>query len=151
MTSADALGSDVTWRVNRWLIWTCRLLGVVLLAIDVAAFKEGDFGAGMLGLGLVFGFTVLVDRPKVTVRGDVLLVQGFILHRQVALEDVEDVLPGYGGLNICLTGDRMVQTSLVGEKSNFYTAIGRRGQSDRLSEEILERATRARSRAPRQD
>jgi len=122
-----------------------------MLAIGIAAFKEGDSGIGMLDLGLVFGLTVLADRPRITVRGDVLLVQGFISHQQVALEDVEEVFPGYGGLNICLTGDRMIQTTLVGEKSNFYTAIGRRGQSDRLSEEILERATRARSRAPRQD
>lgn len=136
------------WRPSPWLVGAFQVMGLAMIVWAAWPLPGEPYlvDAGPRAQVILMGLAILFlpRRCKIVLKGDELVVQGLFFRRRALLEDVENVEPSYGGLNIHLTGDRMIQATLVGEKSNVSGWLGRRTRSDAQGEDLLQLARKRR-------
>lgn len=142
------MDEKITWRPSRWMSLTYQVMGLAIVIGTAWTWSgptaPGDAWArpGLIALGLCLFW--LPWRCKIVLDGEKLVVQNVLFKHRALLRDVENVEASYGGLNIHLTGGRMVQATLVGEKSNVSNWLGRKTRGDVQGEKLLRLAQKRR-------
>ena len=109
------------WRTPAWYRVYFPAFGLSFLVAGVVFFDGA--GEDPLGTFLMFlmGFLLTFGpfRPCIRLEDDTVFARGVFFSRRIALRDLQDVIPGYGGLTLVTTDGRMFEATGVGEKSNI--------------------------------
>jgi hypothetical protein len=137
------------WRTPVFYRLLFPAVGLSLLGFSVVDFDGGSdlpSTAESLALGLVFSLGPF--RPCVRLHGDAVFARGVVFSRSIPLRDLEDVVPGYRGLDLVTTAGRTFQVTGVGEKWNITNWLSRRGRADSMADVLL--AARDAARRPKE-
>jgi hypothetical protein len=121
----------VTWGLRAWLTAAGALfivMGVVPWS-DTSTFWEG-WSARLLSLGIGAFFFVVAYRPRLELKEDVIVARGIVFSKQMPLTELMDARAGYYGLTLSTRDGRRFTPTFVGEKSNLWLLLGRRGRAD---------------------
>lgn len=124
------------WRTPAWYRVFFPAFGLPLLVAGVVYFDEA--GEDPLGTLLMFVMGLLLTfgpfRPCVRLDDDTVFARGIFFSRQFPLQDLKEVVPGYGGLTFVTADGREFEATGVGEKSNIARWLGRRTKADSLAD-----------------
>ncbi len=137
------------WRTPVFYRLFFPLVGLYFLVATVAYFDGGaDLPFTALGLGLGVALTVGPFRPCVRLGEGLVFARGVVFSRSIPLADLQDVVPGYGGLTFISRDGSTFEATGVGEKWNLTTWLGRRGKADAVADVLLAAARDARRDEP---
>lgn len=124
-----------TWRVST--LGRVGVLALIPLLVVATWLLWGNVTVSLLaGLGALAGWWRFALRPSVILTGTELIVRNPYGQRHVALADVVDAAPGYGGLTVTTsTGKRVVAWAV--QKSNLATWTGRHTRADEAAAAIV--------------
>jgi hypothetical protein len=141
---APAVGSEsqlvarhaaTTWRTPIVYRLFFPAIGLYFLGATVIYF-DGGTDLPFTALSAVLGVVLTVGpfRPVVRLQGQTIFARGLVFSRTIPLTDLQDVLPGYGGLNLVTSDGRHFEATGVGEKWNITAWLGRRGRADDVAD-----------------
>ena len=124
-----------TWRVSA--LGRVGVLALIPLSMAVAWLLWDSVPVSLLaGVGALAAWWRFSLHPAVILTGTELIVRNPYGQRRVALTDVVDAAPGYGGLTVTTsTGEHVVAWAV--QKSNLATWTARRTRADEVAEAIV--------------
>jgi hypothetical protein len=128
----------VTWWLRAWFTVLGAWFAVmaVLPWSDTAGFWDGwPVRLGSLGIGAAL--LLCAHRPRLELRDDVVLARGLVLSKRIPLTELVDARAGYHGIELMTRDGRHFTPTFVGEKSNLYLFLGRRGRADDIATTLL--------------
>jgi hypothetical protein len=126
------------WRTPVFYRLFFPAVGLLLLGLSVVDF-DGGSDLPSTTLDLTLGLVLILGpfRPCVRLYSDAVFARGVVLSRSIPLRDLEDIVPGYHGLNLVTTAGKSFQATGVGEKWNITDWLGKRSRADDLADVLL--------------
>jgi hypothetical protein len=128
----------VTWGL-RAAFTACGALFLVMGALpwsDTSSYLEG-WPTRLSSLGIGIAFFVVAYRPRLELKGDLIVARGIVFSKQIPLTELIDARPGYYGITLTTRDGRGFTPTFVGEKSNLRLILGRRGRADEIATTLL--------------